>query len=326
MSTKVPQNNEDQEIDIFQISKSIGGFFDRINVYTFRSIHFFVRNWIIVLSLFIVGFGLGWYLDSNKKSFQNEVIVTPNFGSADYLYAKIDLLDAKIIAGDTVFLKEVVGISQPKKISKIEIKPISDAFKFIEDKEQNFELIKLMAEDGDINKVLVDNVTSKNYTYHAISFISNEIVDENGFIKPLLKYLNSSEYFDSVQKTGFKNLEQEIAQNDTIITQIDNVLSGFTSTVKNAAKNDKLVYYNENIQLNDILKNKQKLIADQGENRLKLLRSDKTIKEINVTLNIKNMHSINGKLKIVLPILFILMFSFIFLFKAFYRKQSQKNL
>ena len=152
MSTKVPQNNEDQEIDIFQISKSIGGFFDRINVYTFRSIHFFVRNWIIVLSLFIVGFGLGWYLDSNKKSFQNEVIVTPNFGSADYLYAKIDLLDAKIIAGDTVFLKEVVGISQPKKISKIEIKPISDAFKFIEDKEQNFELIKLMAEVGEVKR------------------------------------------------------------------------------------------------------------------------------------------------------------------------------
>lgn len=323
MSTKVPQNNDDQEIDIFQISKSIGSFFDRINTSIFRSIQFFVRNWIIVLSLLILGFGLGFYLDSNKKSFQNQVIVSPNFESADYLYAKIDLIQSKIAAGDTVFLKDVVGISHPKTIKGIEIKPIGDVYKFIEDKEQNFQLIKLMAEDGDINKVLVDNVTSKNYTFHTISFVSNVLINEKTFVEPLLKYLNSSEYFDAVQKVGFKNLEQEIAQNDTIIAQIDKVLNGFSGTVKNGAKNDNLVYYNENLQLNDILKTKQKLVIDQGKNRIKLLSFVKTIKEINSTLNIENTKSVNGKLKIILPVLFILMFTFLNLFRSFYKKQKQ---
>ncbi|PIF32098.1 hypothetical protein CLU81_2611 [Flavobacterium sp. 9] len=326
MSTKVPQNNEDQEIDLFLISKSIGRFYDRINSSIFRLIQFFVRNWIIVVSLFIFGFGLGWYLDFNRESYENKIIVTPNFGSVDYLYSKIDLIDSKISSGDTVFLKKVVGISHPSAIKKIEIKPVSDAFKFVEDKEQNFELLKLMAEDGDINKVLVDNVTSKNYTFHTISFISDELVDEKEFIEPLLKYLNSSEYFNSIQKIGFKNLEQQIAQNDTIIAQIDNVLNGFSSTVKNTSKNDKLVYYNENTQLNDIIKTKQYLVNEQGKNKLKLVSFDKTIKEINSTLNIENTKFINGKLKIILPFLFILIFGFIYLFRAFYRKQSQKGL
>lgn len=326
MSTKVPQNNEDQEIDLFLISKSIGRFYDRINSSIFRLIQFFVRNWIIVVSLFIFGFGLGWYLDFNRESYENKIIVTPNFGSVDYLYSKIDLIDSKISSGDTVFLKKVVGISHPSAIKRIEIKPVSDAFKFVEDKEQNFELLKLMAEDGDINKVLVDNVTSKNYTFHTISFISDELVDEKEFIEPLLKYLNSSEYFNSIQKIGFKNLEQQIAQNDTIIAQIDNVLNGFSSTVKNTSKNDKLVYYNENTQLNDIIKTKQYLVNEQGKNKLKLVSFDKTIKEINSTLNIENTKFINGKLKIILPFLFILIFGFIYLFKAFYRKQSQKGL
>ena len=103
MSTKVPQNTTDQEIDIFQLSKSIGNFFDRINAAIFQSIQFFVRNWVVVLILLIVGFGFGWYLDSNKKSFENQVIVTPNFGSVDYLYAKIDLIQSKVISGDTSF-------------------------------------------------------------------------------------------------------------------------------------------------------------------------------------------------------------------------------
>lgn len=325
MSAKLPQDTNDQEIDIFQLSRSIGRFFDRVNASIFRSIQFFVRNWIVVLTLVIIGFGLGWYLDSSRKSFQNKVIVAPNFGSVDYLYSKIDLINSKIIAGDTIFLKNVVGISHPETIKKIEIKPISDAFKFVEDKEQNFELIKLIAEDGDINKVLVDNIVSKNYTFHTISFISSELADEKELTEPLLKYLNNSEYFNSIQKIGFKNLEQEIAQNDTIIAQIDNVLNGFSSTVKNTSKNDKLVYYNENTQLNDIIKTKQYLVNEQGKNRLKIVRFDKTIKEINSTLNIKNTQSVNGKLKVILPILFILIFilsGFIF---NFYNKQLLKE-
>lgn len=324
MSTKLPQRETDQEIDIFDISKSIDSLLEKANTVAFRFVHFFVRNWVLVLIIAGFGFGLGWFIDSNKKSYKNDVIVTPNFESVDYLYSKIDLLQAKIVAGDTAFLKNVVGISNPGAIRKIEIKPISDAFKLVGDREQNFELIKLMAEDGDINKVLVDNVTSKNYTFHTISFVSNELTDEKKVIEPLLKYLNSSKYFDAIQKIGFKNMEQQIAQNDSIITQIDNVLNGFSSTVKSSAKNDKLVYYNENTQLNDIIKTKQYLVIEQGKNRLKLVGLDKTIKEINATLNLKNTESLSGKLKYTLPVLFIFLFGCILLFRGFYRKQKQK--
>lgn len=325
MSTKLPQDTNDQEIDIFQLSRSIGRFFDRVNASIFRSIQFFVRNWIVVLTLVIIGFGLGWYLDSSKKTFQNQVIVTPNFESVDYLYAKIDLIEAKILSGDTVFLKNVVGISHPQTIKKIEIKPVADVYKFIADKEQNFELIKLMAEVGEVKKVLEDNITSKNYTFHTISFVSNKAVNEKEVVEPLLKYLNNSAYFNAVQKIGFKNMELQIAQNDTIIAQIDKVLSGFTNSVNNVAKNDKLVYYNENLQLNDILKTKQNLIFDQGKNRIKLESLDKTIKEINATININDNRLLNGSFKFLLPIFFLFLLVLIHLFRKFYNKQLLKS-
>ncbi|WP_374174466.1 hypothetical protein [Flavobacterium tructae] len=325
MSTKVSQNQEDQEIDLAVISKKINHFFQRINTSIFRGIQFFVRNWILVAVLILLGFLTGWYFDANRESYDNKIIVAPNFGSVDYLYTKIDLIDSKIASGDTVFLKNIVGISNPRVISKIEIKPISDVFRFVENKEQNFELIKLMAEDGDINKILLDNVTSKNYTFHSISFISNELIDEKEFVEPILKYLNNSEYYNSIQKIEFKNIELKIAQNDTIISQINDVLNGFSGTVKNTAKNDKLVYYNENTQLNDIIKTKQDLINDQGRNRLELISFDKTVKDINSTLNIKNTKSIFGKLKFILPVLFIILFGLINFFKTFYNKQLAKQ-
>ncbi|WP_456313708.1 hypothetical protein [Pseudomonas shirazensis] len=322
MSTKVPQNT-DQEIDIFQLSKSIGNFFDRVNRFIFRCIQFFVQSWIVILILIVLGFGLGWYFDIHKKTFQNQVIVRPNFGSVDYLYAKIDLIESKIISGDTAFIKNVVGISDPKSIGKIEIKPVADVYKFIEDNQQNFELIKLMAEVGEVKKVLEDNVTSKNYTFHTISFVSKKATNEKQVIEPLLKYLNNSAYFTSIQKIGYKNLEQEIAQNDTIINQIDNVLNGFSNKVKGGSSNDKLIYYNENLQLNDIIRTKQKLVIDQGENRLKLISADKTIKEINATLNINDHKITNGRFKFLIPVFFIFIFVLITLFSKFYSKQQR---
>ncbi|KQW96246.1 hypothetical protein [Flavobacterium sp. Root420] len=321
MSTKVPQNNSDQEIDIFQLSRSINSFFDRVNRSVFRAIQFFIRNWIVVLVLVVLGAALGFYLDSNKKSYNNQVVVTPNFESVDYLYAKIDLIQSKIVAGDLDFLKNTVGIPNPQTIRNIEIKPVADVYKFIEDKEQNFELIKLMAEVGEVKKVLEDNVTSKNYTYHTISFVSSGTTNEKEVVEPLLKYLNNSDYFNSIQKIGYKNLEREIAQNDTIIAQIDQVLNGLSSTAKNNGKNEKLVYYSENLQLNDIIKTKQKLVTEQGKNRFRLISFDKTIKEINATLNINESKTVNGHFKIWLPLFFIFLFVMVSMFKKFYRRQ-----
>jgi hypothetical protein len=58
-----------------------------------------------------------------------------------------------------------------------------------------------------------------------------------------------------------------MVQNDTIISQINDVLNGFSNQGIATKKRDNLVYYNENIQLNDIIKTKEALIkARRGQN------------------------------------------------------------
>ncbi|MFD2942295.1 hypothetical protein [Flavobacterium notoginsengisoli] len=321
MSTKVPQNQEDQEIDLVQISRKISNFFDKINSSIFRSIQFFLRNWIIVLILIVTGFAIGWYLDTTRKSYSNQIIVEPNFESVDYLYSKIDLLQSKVISNDTVFLKKVVGVKNPKLIKKIQIRPIVEAYKFVDNKERNFQLLELMAENGDINKILIDTLTSKNYRYHTVSFTTSEVGNDKDYAAPILNFLNNSEYFNTIQKIELKNLQGNIVQNDSIIKQINTVLSNFSNITKGTQKNDKLVYYNENTQLNDLIKTKQALIEEQGRNRLKLISYEKTIKEISSTINVESKKSINSKLKFYLPLLFIFLFVLLNAFKAFYKKQ-----
>jgi hypothetical protein len=85
-----------------------------------------------------------------------------------------------------------------------------------------------------------------------------------------------------------------------------------------------LVYYNENTQLNDVIKTKEALVDEQGRLRLSLLDYDKIIKDYSARLNFKSVDGVNGKLKFILPIFFIFAFIVNKLFLSFYHKQKLK--
>lgn len=319
-----PQNTDNQEIDLSQISKKIGNFFENIATAIFKGILFFKRNIIWVGVLFILGAGLGFYLDRTTKVYDNELIVSPNFGSVDYLYQKIDLISSKINDGDTLFLKEVVGIKEPKKLKNVTVSPIADVYKFINNSDKNFELLKLMAEDGDIKKIANENLTSKNYPFHLISFTTDKKTSNEKTIQPLLNFLNNSDYFKSIQKEYVNNIKVKMVENDSIISQINGFLNAFSNTVNGSQKSDKLVYYNENSQLNEVIKTKDALVNEQGNHRIELVNYDKIIKDNSTTLNIKNTKAVNGKMKFVLPLLFIFLFIIVGYFKSYYRNQMAK--
>jgi len=317
-----PKENN-PEIDLLTVFGRIGDFFEWINTLLFRMIQFFVKNAIVVFVLVVVGVAIGMYLDSTQKTYEHRIIVAPNFESSDYLYSKINLLKSKIAEGDTIYLKNVVGLQQPKSLKGIDIKAITDVYQFIEDKDKNFDLIKLMSEDAGLQKVLSDSITSKNYTYHKIYVTTKSLISDQDFVQPLLNYLNNSDYYNKIQVISFKNLQQEIIQNDTILAQINTVLNGFSNG--NRSKNDKLVYYNENTQLNDVIRTKEELIRNQGKKRIKLVRFDKTIKDISSILNIKKDQKIKGNMTFALPTLFVILFVLFRFFVAFYKKQMLKE-
>jgi hypothetical protein len=318
-----PQSNDNQEIDLSQISKKIGGFFEDIATRIFKGIYFFRKNIVWVSVLFIIGAGLGFYLDRTSKVYDNEIIVCPNFGSNDYLYAKVDLINSKIKDRDTLFLKSI-GVKNTQKLVKVEIEPIVDIYKFIDNKATNFELIKLMAEDGEISKIVKDNMTSKNYPFHSLKLTTIKALPANDVVNPILNYLNDSEYFKANQKEYLNNVKIKMVENDSIITQINGVLNKIINT-NGSSKSSSLVYYNDNMQLNDIIKTKDALVTEQGTHRLELINFDKIVKDISIVANIKNTTGTNGKMKYILPFIFIGLFVLINLFASFYRRQLAKS-
>lgn len=323
MSSNSPINSDNQEIDLTHLTQKVNGIYEAFLQKLFHLILFVKKNFILLGILFVVGAGIGFYLDKKVKSYDHQIIISPNFGSTDYVYAKIDLLQSKINEGDTVFLKEI-GIKHTEKFGKIEIKPIVDVYKFIENNKENFDLIKLLAEDGSIDKVVENKLTSKNYPFHLITFKTSRLTSEDQTVEPILNFLNDSRHFKQLQKEYLNNIQVKMKANDSTIAQIDGLMNQFKNRV-HSNHNDKLVYFNENTQLNDVIKTKEELIRELANLRIGLVNLDKVVKETSVILNDKNTKGANGKMKFVIPVIFIFMFIGFKGLISFYKKQSLKS-
>lgn len=312
-------NIDNTDIDLAKLKSKVKGGVATINNSFFESILFIRRNLTILIILFVIGAAVGFFLDRTARTYKNEIIVIPNFGTIDYLYAKVDLIEAKIKEKDESFFNKL-GISDPTVLAKIEVKPLPDIYHFVNAKEKNFEVLKLMAEDGDVNDVVESPVTSRNYTYHQITFITKEKAASQAVANSLMKYFNDSEYYKQMQKVYINNLNEKTRSNDAIINQIDVILNSFAE--KGTGQG---VYISENSQLNDVIRTKDGLIEQQGNLRLSAINFTKIVKDSSTTLNIKSTESVNDKLKFVLPILFVLLFIFIVTFKKYYNNQLQQR-
>ena len=324
MSTNVPQNQDQQEIDLFVVFKKVGDFFQWINRVLFLSIYFFVKNAIIVFVLILIGFGVGLYLDKTQQQYDHHIIVAPNFKSTDYLYAKIDLLASKIAERDTAFLNSV-GLHKYSSLRSIKIEPVVDIYKLISSNDQNFELLALLAQNGDLKTVVKETTTSKNYNFHTIIVSTEGTTTQNDIIDPLLRYLNTNRYYKDVQKIAVANIQQKIKVKEDIILQIDEIIKSYTTNKESVIKNDKMMYYNENNQLDNIIKTKDTLSSTMAALKMELFNSKKIINDNSVVLNIKNNKFSNGKLKFILPFVLLVFFVLTQLFISFYKSQSAKH-
>lgn len=326
-----PQNMDNQEIDLSQISKKIKSYFDSILISIFKGILFIKKNLVVLIALFVIGAGLGYYLDVKNKYYDTNIIVSPKMGGTDYLYSKIDLLASKLAENDTVFFKSI-GINNPKKISLIEIEPILDVYTFVNNSTsaasaqntQNFELVKLLAENSDINTVIKDQITSKNYPNHRIHISTLNATSEKELVKPILKYLNTDTYLNEILEITKDNIKIKMKKNEELISQTDSLIRILTLNLTKNQKSSNLVYNNENNQFNSFFELKNDLINEIANQRIELVSSNMIVKDISTVVNIKNNKGTHGKIKFVLPLVLIFSFLIVNIFISFYKKLASK--
>lgn len=315
------QNKQDQEIDLGQIKKGISNFYQGIIATIFDFIFFIKKKLIIFGLLLVLGFALGYYLDK-KKAYITEIQVIPNFGTNDYLYNRVAHLEAKLKERDTVFFTGL-GIKNVKKIIDIEVTPINGIYSYInssDENNKNFELVKLMAEDGDIQKIIHDKVTSKNYPQHSIKIVTTKAFSKKELVEPILNYLQKTDYYSKLKEIYIHNLNHKIEANNMLINQIDQLLASYA---KNPVSGNVMI--SENGGLADVITKKDELINENNIHQIQLLESTKVIKEQEIILNSMDSEGLANKLKFFIPIVFILIYLLLYRFNKIYQIQKLRK-
>ncbi|MFY8187342.1 MAG: hypothetical protein ACOVLC_05225 [Flavobacterium sp.] len=322
-------NKEYSEIDLAEIPKKMVGFLKMLNNKINGMLFFLMKKAKIIVPLFIIGFGIGAYLDSKPTAYKHEVIVYPNFESIDYLNSKIEFINSKIKLRDTLFLKSL-KIDKKLKLSSIKVIPITDPFLMVDEKKEYLDLVKLLVDGSDMDKFLTSEMVVRKFKSQKIEFVTGEIIkDQDKVIENIIDYLNDNEHFENIRKQEVANIQNSIKEYDLMNQQANEVLKSINNRNSETQKNDNISINNEYISYNDVLRVKEEMLENRNKLALDLVAFDKTIKDIQTSKNLIHQKFLKGLSKFVFAFLFVFLYIFTIRFTIFIKKykidQIQSN-
>ena len=214
-----------------------------------------------------------------------------------------------------------LGIKNYKDVISVEIEAFPAIYNFVNNRDQqnNFELIKLMAEDGDIDKIMKDVITSKNYYHHKISIQTKGMFKKEEFITPILNYLNTNPYFEVQQKVQQKNLADKITLNDSLINQIDKLIVLLSSNNSSGT-----ISISEKNSIPELVEKKDRLIAEKQYLLTNENIFDKIIKEESSIINIRDYKPLLLNNKVLFPVILILLYLLSYLLLSAYKNKAAR--
>jgi uncharacterized membrane protein (DUF106 family) len=313
MSSKT---NQTEEIDLGYLFKKIGNFFKSCVKIAFEVLYFFLKFKFIVLFLLILGVVYGYYKDSKRSvTYDNKVIVIPNFESTDYLYNTVEAINFKVRNKDTVFLKQIAG-NQYRNLRGIQVEPITDIYNFISETREKIDVFRILFQNQDLTSFVEDIVTSKHYKYHVMNF---RVVGEHSetIISNVLDYLNANEHYLEYAEVVRKNTALQIEQHEMMISRVDSILS-IANEVSDISSTS-FYYVNQNISYHQLIEINQKVL----DNHHKLVKKQKDeshiIKLVSAQYNLIGDGIIISN-KVKYPLLFVFLFSMIFFVRYSYNR------
>lgn len=321
MSNTPTTNNHQEEIDLGYLIKKINRLFIKTVKLLFGLIAFLTKYKFAFLTLLIISIAYGIYTDSKSKTlYDNQAIVIPNFESVDYLYDKVEALNAKIRGKDSLYLKQIVG-SNYASLRVIEIEPIMDIYNFGAESRENIDILRILFQNQDFDEFVDHIANSKNYKYHRINFKILGSQDSNKILSDIVNYLNENSHFNNYQSIFKEHYQYELNELEKMIGHIDSVFESAKLIASHNATGQS-VFINDNSQLNNLIYAKRVLINSIVKLKLKIEDQDDIIKIVKADFNLlpEKRFSINNKVKY--PIFIFLIFSFYFFSRKLYYKLS----
>jgi hypothetical protein len=198
----------------------------------YKALKFLLKNWLIILIIIIAGLILGFF--AQKKDVtpkEANVLIRINFGTGNYVYSSVELLNEKISNRDSIFLKSLrLWNNNSSIIRKVEIEPVIDFKKLIEDYGPSNRTFEILLDNYDFDGNNTASETFKyDYKYHKMT-ISLEPSATSNSIFSVMDYLNTNEILQILAEKSKNNIQDRIETNEEMINQINALIDTYTKT------------------------------------------------------------------------------------------------
>ena len=202
---------ENEELDIIVLIEKIKLILLSVLLQIFRRSKMILSNWKQLLAVVFAGFLVGYIMTDSEKINSKEaaILVKVNFDAGNYIYDAVELINLKVLSGDTDFFTKDIMLDETETIDEISIVPIVD-IKDIMDKEINANEIRalfenLQYEDG----FSVTEGFKSDYDYHIITIkVSNN--SSLNTISKVIDYFNRDPLFTELKDRNLQRISSVI--------------------------------------------------------------------------------------------------------------------
>ena len=308
MSEQTSQNTSD-EIDLGVVFEKIKSFFKSILIGIIQIFQFSWKHKFALAGLLVIGVGIQLYLKSTTEAtFLNQFLVRTNYGSTEYLYSKVNSINLKLEAEDSLYIQDIFG-EHYDKVKEIEVVPVIDVYGLVNKSEQNKETFELLLDEyGDIS-FLSDEMNINEYAIHKIKIYIEGQTDNEMISNRLYRYLASNLYYNELKTTTLKSYKDQLEQNKTIRIQIDDILKDHKGNTLPRLDNN-AINFSGSQDLKELLSRKKELLLNDLSLKNRLSSNDEVLKIIDSSFGVYDTErTINF---LIIPILLVGLYCFIF--------------
>ena len=282
-----------------------------------------VRLGILIVAGLVVGFGLKQIVN---RQYKTEVIIKPNLDSKTYVYDVVSEIEANLKSRDTVFFNgldiDVADLEGFKiEISAFEKEEVDD----LTEEVKYLELLEKFRNEEGILDIIRTEIMDKSIINHRIIFTYKEARKGRDVAVKIMKYINSNEYYNELVKLHVQNAETRIKNNEALVTQIDELVSGITMNLgeREGTEGTLVVSEEEQIDIPGLLRLKNSLIKDSEAKRIEIQQNKDAIRIISFGSTQEVIKPLYGKFTFWIPAMLVIFYLLWDLSKYLNRKATE---
>lgn len=326
MSSNTSKNNS-EELDLSLIAEKIKGMYHSGLISLYQIFNFFVKSWIILLVLIILGATLGFIRTNDNPARETKLYVRINDNSGAIVYDALNQLQFKIQEKDSVLLeKKGFFKNSVYYIHSLEIEPLVNVLEIVDATETNNRNLETVMDQAQYeDELLTSEVFVPQYRYHKITLVGDYWSSQKT-IDALMLYLNDNPVLIKQTDLIKESLAFRIARNFESIAFMDSIFDTYGRPISELTKGtaSEISMVDINVTNIHMLFDQKALLMKQNEKlQLQLLNQDKTVSLINKPMLSVKKSILDIKI-ITYPVILILLFVMVSMMRYYFQKA--KNL